>query len=199
MDDHQGHLLLPKNRWSTPGFTWCMHFLDVQDDSLAYRMPVEGVSCQRCLTQREAARDPGHPMYRYILLEHMARSPIILSPEVAAMYCMDMVNEAQMQLKCLALSSTMRVLHEGVVAIGDVRRLLTSPREVLRFAIQHNADSFILVQNQPSGEALIEDQERELAKRFYLAGELVQVHCYDYLVIAHNGWKSLREETFIWP
>jgi DNA repair protein RadC len=93
----------------------------------------------------------------------------------------------------LYLDSQNGLAHQETISIGSLNTTRTHPREILFPAVEHLALGFILAHNHPSGclEPSAEDLEFTLAVR--RAGELLGIELYDHLIVARDGYTSLRE------
>jgi DNA repair protein RadC len=67
------------------------------------------------------------------------------------------------------------------------------PREVFRPALREASAALILVHNHPSGDPTPSREDVEITARLVRAGELLGVHVLDHVVVAEQGFVSLRE------
>ena len=71
------------------------------------------------------------------------------------------------------------------------------PREVLKTAILSNAASIMAFHNHPSGETTPSQQDIQLTKRLYEAGELLGIKLLDHLIIGDGTFTSLKEKGYL--
>ena len=70
-----------------------------------------------------------------------------------------------------------------VVSIGSLNKAIVHPREVFKTSILSNAASIMAFHNHPSGETTPSQQDIQLTKRLYEAGELLGIKLLDHLII----------------
>ena len=70
-----------------------------------------------------------------------------------------------------------------VVSVGSLNKAIVHPREVFKTAILSNAASIMAFHNHPSGETTPSQQDIQLTKRLYEAGELLGIKLLDHLII----------------
>jgi len=92
------------------------------------------------------------------------------------------------------LDARHRWLREVVVSQGTLTASLVHPREVFRAALREGAAALLLVHNHPSGDPSPSREDREITLRLARAGELLGVRVLDHVVVAEQGYVSLREE-----
>ncbi len=86
-----------------------------------------------------------------------------------------------------------RVMGEVVVSQGTLTASLVHPREVFRPALREAAAAVILVHNHPSGDPAPSREDREITQRLARAGEILGVRVLDHVIVAEQGFCSLRE------
>jgi DNA repair protein RadC len=77
--------------------------------------------------------------------------------------------------------------------VGILDASLIHPREVFNTAIKASAHAIILVHNHPSGECEPSMNDKEVTKLLSDAGRIVGIDVLDHIVIAKNGYSSIRE------
>lgn len=82
------------------------------------------------------------------------------------------------------------------VSLGTISGTLVHPREVFRTAVRKSASAIILIHNHPSGECEPSEDDRSITRRLAKCGELLGIKVIDHVVIAADGWVSLREELY---
>ena len=92
-----------------------------------------------------------------------------------------------------------RVIGVNIVSIGDLNGTLAHPREVYKPAILLNAGAIIVAHNHPSGDPEPSREDRELTARLGSAGKLLGIPLLDSIIIAENGYVSLRERGYYEP
>lgn len=91
----------------------------------------------------------------------------------------------------LDAQSQVRAVHE--VTRGTLNSSLVHPREVFRAAILAGAAGIILVHNHPSGDPTPSADDRAVTRQIVDAGRLLDVPCYDHVVLAGERYVSFAE------
>ncbi len=84
-----------------------------------------------------------------------------------------------------------------VVSVGTLNKAIIHPREVFKTAILSNAASVMAFHNHPSGETTPSQQDIQLTKRLYEAGELLGIKLLDHLIIGDGSFTSLKEKGYL--
>jgi DNA repair protein RadC len=87
-----------------------------------------------------------------------------------------------------------RVIRAVLTSLGTLTASLVHPREVFAPALREPAAAVILVHNHPSGDPTPSREDREITARLAAAGDLLGIPVVDHVVIAEQGYVSLREE-----
>ena len=85
----------------------------------------------------------------------------------------------------------------SVVSVGTLNKAIVHPREVFKTAILSNAASIMAFHNHPSGETTPSQQDIQLTKRLYEAGELLGIKLLDHLIIGDGSFTSLKENGYL--
>ncbi|MGE0003204.1 MAG: DNA repair protein RadC [Candidatus Izemoplasmatales bacterium] len=99
----------------------------------------------------------------------------------------------QEHLVALYLDLKSRLIAKETIFIGGLNASLIHPREVFKYAVKYSANAIILVHNHPSGDPTPSRQDLDVTKSFQKAGELLQIHVVDHVVIGKNGYISIFE------
>lgn len=118
---------------------------------------------------------------------------IIQGAHDAARLVSDMAHLEQEQVRLLLLDAGKRVIAQPTLYIGTASAAVTRVAEVYREAVQCSASALILAHNHPSGDPAPSPEDIELTRALVAAGKLLDIHFVDHLIIARNGWQSLRE------
>jgi len=86
-----------------------------------------------------------------------------------------------------------RVLRDVMVSQGTLTASLVHPREVFRPALREAAAALILVHNHPSGDPSPSREDAEVTRRLARAGRLLGIEVLDHVIVAEQGFTSLRE------
>ena len=92
-----------------------------------------------------------------------------------------------------------RVIRPVLTSLGTLTASLVHPREVFGPALREPAAAVVLVHNHPSGDPTPSREDREITVRLAAAGELLGIPVLDHVVVAEQGFVSLREEGAFAP
>jgi DNA repair protein RadC len=92
-----------------------------------------------------------------------------------------------------------RVIRPVLTSLGTLTASLVHPREVFGPALREPAAAVVLVHNHPSGDPTPSREDREITLRLAAAGELLGIPVVDHVVVAEQGFVSLREEGALPP
>lgn len=194
------HLLLPPNQWTKPGFSWCLRFSDASTVRL---LPVthlvQQTTCPLCLSLFASAQDePLHPLREYSLLDQQRQAVTLTTPASVARYCRHLVQEPQEVVICLMATVTLRLVHTRELFRGTLEESLLHPREIFRAVLEQNAYGFVLVHNHPSGEVEPSEDDKRVTRQLLQCSQLLKIPFLDHVIVARQGFYSLRERTTLW-
>lgn len=92
-----------------------------------------------------------------------------------------------------------RVIRPVLTSLGTLTASLVHPREVFGPALREPAAAVVLVHNHPSGDPTPSREDREITARLAAAGELLGIPVVDHVVVAEQGFVSLREDGGLVP
>ncbi len=93
----------------------------------------------------------------------------------------------------LLLDGRHRLLRVVEVSQGTLTSSLVHPREVFAEAVREAAGALIVVHNHPSGDPEPSAEDLEVTRRLHAAGALLGIPLLDHVVVAEEGFVSLRE------
>jgi len=97
----------------------------------------------------------------------------------------------------ITLDGASRVINTRVISIGTLNQSLVHPREVFRDAILDNSAGIIVAHNHPSGQTEPSLEDKRVTKRLKEVGTLIGIELLDHVILAIDGYTSLREEGLI--
>lgn len=89
------------------------------------------------------------------------------------------------------------LLHRETLSIGSLNTTRTHPREILYPAVTHLAYGFVLAHNHPSGCVDPSREDVEFTSAVQRAAALLGIELLDHLIVARDGYTSLRERGLI--
>lgn len=97
----------------------------------------------------------------------------------------------------LALDAQHKLIHFEVLFSGTIDKTAVYPREVVKFALSHNAAAIILAHNHPSGVAEPSVADQQITTILRDALKLLDIRLLDHLVVGIGDTVSLAERGFI--
>ncbi len=126
-----------------------------------------------------------------------ARGPgrtAISSPlDVANLVKAEMEFLDQEHFRVLVLNTKNEVMASPDVFVGSVNSTTIRTAEVFREAVRRNCPSVILVHNHPSGDPAPSNEDVAVTRELVKAGKLMDIEVLDHIVVARNGFASLKE------
>ena len=101
---------------------------------------------------------------------------------------------SQEHLIGLYFNTRHHVIEQRTLAIGMVNSAPLDMREIFAPAITLKAVSVILVHNHPSGDPHPSPEDTHATRAVVAAGRLLDITLIDHLIIAKDGWTSMRKE-----
>ncbi len=84
------------------------------------------------------------------------------------------------------------IIGTTMISRGTVSRSMTSPREIMNYAIKHMASGIILVHNHPAGSIEPSKDDIEVTRKMIEAGEIINVPLIDHVIISTTGNTSIK-------
>jgi len=100
---------------------------------------------------------------------------------------------AQETFHCLLLDGKHRLRRCERVSQGTLTSSLVHPREVFGPALREGAAALIVVHNHPSGDPEPSPEDLAVTRRLLEAGRTLGVPLLDHVVVADEGFVSIRE------
>ncbi|MGA3057439.1 MAG: DNA repair protein RadC [Candidatus Limnocylindrales bacterium] len=97
------------------------------------------------------------------------------------------------ELRVVLLNARNAVLRLVTVYQGNVSSSLVRIGELFRDAVRLNAAALILVHNHPSGDPTPSPDDLRLTAEALAAGRLMDIQLLDHLIVAGDGFVSLRD------
>ena len=121
-----------------------------------------------------------------------------LQKEIVCVLCLDtkggVTNKGLIGEGDLSTLAWGRVISTGTVFTGTLNASVFHPREIFRFAIEHSANSIVLVHNHPSGDPQPSAEDIRATKQLVAAGESIGIKVLDHIIIGDGIFCSLKEE-----
>lgn len=121
------------------------------------------------------------------------RRPRVSRPADAYPHLRHLESSRKEQLVGLYLDTQHGLLRQEVLSVGSLNITRTHPREILYPAIRHLAAGFILAHNHPSGCPDPSPEDWAFTRAVRDASALMGIELHDHLIVATDGFVSLRE------
>lgn len=101
---------------------------------------------------------------------------------------------AREQFGCLLLDQQHQMLDFAVLFHGTVNQASVHPRELVKYALQHNAAAAIITHNHPSGRPNPSQSDHQITRLIKDAFALVEVRLLDHIILGDQGrWHSMAQ------
>jgi len=121
-------------------------------------------------------------------------SPQVNSPSDIVQVCMGRLASLDREAtEVVHLDTRNRVIAVERVALGALNSAGVEMREVFKGALLNNAAAIIIVHNHPSGNPTPSTEDITFTETVIEAGELLGIPVLDHIVVAADGWVSMKE------
>lgn len=119
------------------------------------------------------------------------------SPGIIASYLHDLQQSKREQLICLYLNARYQLVHREVVAVGSVNQTMIHPRDVFVPIAGFPVAAIVLAHNHPSGIPDPSEEDKIFTMRIKQAAELFGIEFSDHIILAKQGYVSMRERGML--
>ncbi len=119
--------------------------------------------------------------------------PVIANAADAARVVADMGDLPQEHVRVILLDAGRRLIAIRTVYIGTLNMSVLRVSEVFREAIARNSPAIVLAHNHPSGSPQPSPEDVEMTRALVAAGRLLDIAVIDHIIVARQGWRSLRD------
>lgn len=119
--------------------------------------------------------------------------------DVADLLGPEMVDLAQEQLRVVLLDTKRHILGIHLIYQGGVNAVVIRLGDVFREAVACGAAAILLVHNHPSGAPQASQEDVLLTEEAALAGRLLGIEVVDHIILAREGFVSLRHNGLYNP
>lgn len=136
---------------------------------------------------------------RIASLPNDARAKVNSSADVAHLLLPEMMWLSQESLRVLLLNTRNDVLGVREVYTGTVNSADVRVSEVFRDAVRENCKSVIVVHNHPSGDPTPSGEDVRVTGKLLEGGKLLDIELLDHVILARDGYVSLKERRLGFP
>ncbi len=136
--------------------------------------------------------------HKAILGHRLKAKPILANSKAVIDYLTGaMAHLVYEQVRVLFLGSTNKLVADRVVSVGTINEAPIYPREIVKIALDVGATGLIIAHNHPSGDPFPSRADIENTKQLIAACRGVQLVVHDHIVVAAEGWLSMRASGII--
>lgn len=136
--------------------------------------------------------------HKALLYRRVTAKPILESSKAVIDYLKaSMAHLLFEQVRILYLGLTHRLITDMVVSNGTIDEAPLYPREIIKHALDVGATGLIIAHNHPSGDPTPSVPDIENTRKLIAACREIQIEVHDHIVIAADGWTSMRAERLI--
>jgi len=137
---------------------------------------------------------------RVVLGRFVNRNPVISDWQTLRDYCTVVFAGARVEeLHVLYLDTRNRLIADIRHGSGTTNHVPVYPREIIRTALECDAQALILAHNHPSGDPSPSQNDIALTRQVVEAARLFDLVVHDHLVVAgpaHHSLRASNEEIF---
>jgi DNA repair protein RadC len=132
------------------------------------------------------------------LFETLVREDVLTSPNETKHYLTSRLRERHREAFCvLFLDNQNRVISEEVLFEGTIDSASVYPREVIKRALELNANALIFAHNHPSGIAEPSQADIRITRRLTDAAQLMDMRVLDHFIIGDGRIVSFAERGLL--
>jgi DNA repair protein RadC len=107
----------------------------------------------------------------------------------------DTIDQEKEHFYVMHLDTRSRINMVELVNIGTLTASLVHPRETFRRAVMQASASIIVAHNHPSGMVDPSDEDTQVTKLLFEAGNILGIKMVDHLIFAKETFFSFRDNT----
>jgi len=119
--------------------------------------------------------------------------PITSAKDVYNMFADDFKDYKKEVFKIILLDTKNKPIAIKDISVGTLNSSIVHPREVFKEAIKESANAVILVHNHPSGDCEPSNEDQQVTKKLFEAGELLYINILDHVIIGKDNYYSFKE------
>ncbi|WPR74051.1 RadC family protein [Algoriphagus sp. NG3] len=129
--------------------------------------------------------------------EPVIRPRITCSQDIYDLMRPDLLDEQIEHFYLILLNRGNQVIKKHLVSQGGTSGTVVDPKIVFKIALEHLAQSIILVHNHPSGNLSPSDQDKRLTQRLVKIGKELDLPVLDHVIFADVGYFSFADEAIL--
>jgi len=97
----------------------------------------------------------------------------------------------------LYLNNANKIIYKGQLSKGGITGTVVDVRLLLKTALEHNALSFVLTHNHPSGKLIASEADIQITQKLKLAAKQLDMSVIDHIIVTENGYFSFADEGIL--
>lgn len=124
-------------------------------------------------------------------------TPIKNARDLVKLLIPEMSSLKQEELRAIYLNSRNKIIKMKIIFVGSLNESIINQREILKLALEENADSIILVHNHPSGDPNPSMSDIEATQEMIKSAEILNIPLVDHIIIGDKKYFSFKEKGLI--
>ena len=97
----------------------------------------------------------------------------------------------------LLLDAKLRLITSKILFVGTINEVKVYPRDIIKFALDHNAHSVIISHNHPSGNVQPSSTDIQFTNIIQRALILIDMELIDHVIVTGNDFMSFATEKLL--
>lgn len=97
----------------------------------------------------------------------------------------------------LYLNNANKIIYKAQLSKGGITGTVVDVRLLLKTALEHNAVSFVLTHNHPSGKLAASEADIQITQKLKLAAKQLDMSVIDHIIVTENGYFSFADEGIL--
>lgn len=123
------------------------------------------------------------------------RNKIACPDDVIAYFTAELSDAKVEKFIAILLNTKNEIINWEIISIGSLNASIVHPREVFNRAIKRSAASILVVHNHPSGHVAPSNEDINITKRLFEAGQLIGIPLIDHIIIGKGHYYSFKEQN----
>lgn len=167
---------------------------DISDLTLNNLMQINGIAEAKAMSILSAL-ELGKRVY--LFSEKEDKVSIKNGYEIYAKFKYLQKTEKQENLIVVLLDNKNQLINSKTIFKGSLNISIAHPREIFKYAINHNAAFIIVVHNHPSGDPKPSASDQEFTNQIIKTGEIVGIPVIDHIIIGNNKYYTFKENKVV--
>ncbi|MDF2159072.1 DNA repair protein RadC [Algoriphagus sp. CAU 1675] len=129
--------------------------------------------------------------------EPIRKPKITCSRDVYELMKSELMDESVEHFYLLLLSRSNQVIKKHPISKGGTAGTVVDSKLVFKVALEHLAQSLILVHNHPSGSLSPSEQDKKLTERLVKVGRELDLPVLDHVIFTDTGYFSFADEALL--